>query len=354
MLTGLDSKSKENIFGVNIEAAEKFDAANPLGDRKIRYWPWPFGAQKKYDALDIEIDALPLKSNMRDKAESEEQRLLYVGMTRAKDGLVLALRKSSDGSSLKSAWLDILKDASGEQVVKMSTDINKRCIQIGKALIQFDIYGYGTENAALPSLTSDDSEFIPRLPDSPKNFPYARVSPSQLPYNPDDTEKDELKIVEVIGKRINIKGSPEMDILGNAVHAYFAVDYECLAADDQTNLARKILKNWGMEDSIDHTDLVDAGQRLTDFIHRKYKGYKSYREWPVSMRNKEGQIIQGWIDLLKTPAGYVIIDHKDYPGKDVLDRMKSMRPSCERIKKSLKRQRAGLLLIYSYIFQSAV
>lgn len=338
VLTGLDAKPKENIFGVNIEAAQQFDPANPLADRKIQYWPWPFGAQKKYDTLDIEVDALPLKSHMRDKAEQEEKRLLYVGMTRAKDGLVLALRKSSDGSSFKSAWLDILKDARGEQIVRMSTDIGDRSIQVGKAQMPFDIFGYGVENAGLPGLTSDDSEFLPSFPDIQKEYPNARVSPSELPYNPDDAGEDELKIVEVFGQRIQIIGSPEMDVLGSAVHSYFAVDYECLAADDQTNLARNILRNWSMESSIDPTDLVDAGQRLVDFIDRSFEGYKAYREWPISMRNEEGQIIQGWIDLLlDTPAGYVIIDHKDYPGKDVLDRMKKYVPQLRTYKEIVEK-----------------
>ena len=338
VLTGLDAKPKENVFGVNIEAAQKFDPANPLANRKIQYWPWPFGAQKKYDTFDIEIDALPLKRHMQDKAEREEQRLLYVGMTRAKDGLVLALRKSSDGSSLKSAWLDILKDVRGEQIVKMSTDIGDQSIQIGKAQIPFDIYGYGVENAGLLGLTSDDSEFLPSFPDMQKEYPNARVSPSELPYNPDDAGEDELKTVEVFGQRIKIIGSPEMDVLGSAVHSYFAVDYECLTANDQTNLARSVLKNWSMESSIDPTDLVDAGKRLAAFIDRSYEGYKAYKEWPISMRNEEGQIVQGWIDiLLDTPAGYVIIDHKDYPGKDVLDRMKKYVPQLRTYKEIVEK-----------------
>ena len=338
VLTGLDSKPKENIFGINIEAAQKFDPTDPLADRKIRYWPWPFGMQRKYDPLDIKVDALPFKRHILDKAEREEQRLLYVGMTRAKEGLVLALRKSTDGSSLKSAWLDILKDARGEQIVKMSTDISDRSIQIGRARIPFDIYGYCTEKAGLPGLNSDASEFLPSYTDTLKEYPNARVSPSELPYNPDNAGKDELKIVEVFGQRIKIKGSPEMVVMGNAVHSYFAVDYECLAADDQTSLARDILKNWSMESSIDPTDILDAGQRLATFIDRSYEGYKAYREWPISMRNEEGQIVQGWIDLLlDTPAGYVIIDHKDYPGKDVLDRMKKYVPQLRTYKEIVEK-----------------
>ena len=162
------------------------------------------------------------------------------------------------------AWLDILKDARGEQIVKMSTDIGDRSIQIGKAQIPFDIYGYGVENAGLPGLTSDDIEFLPSFPDIQKEYPNARVSPSALPYDPDDAGEDELKTVEVFGQRIKIIGSPEMDVLGSAVHSYFAVDYECLAADNQTNLARNIIKNWSMSPAF--TDQPSAVSAYSEIL----------------------------------------------------------------------------------------
>ena len=124
----------------------------------------------------------------------------------------------------------------------------------------------------------DLSEFLPSFPNIQKEYPNAKVSPSELPYDPDDAGEHELKTVEVFGQRIKIIGGPEMDVLGSAVHSYFAVDYECLAANDQTNLASNILKNWSMGSSIDPADLVEAGQRLVAFIDRSYKSYKAYKE----------------------------------------------------------------------------
>ena len=57
-------------------------------------------------------------------AEREAQRLMYVGMTRAKDGMVMGIRKTSNksGESLKTHWLDILKGADGRSVIEWNMD----------------------------------------------------------------------------------------------------------------------------------------------------------------------------------------------------------------------------------------
>ncbi len=58
----------------------------------------------------------------------------------------------------------------------------------------------------------------------------------------------------------------------------------------------------------------------------------------VTMGQARQQIVQGWIDLLlDTPAGYVIIDHKDYPGKDVIDRMKKYVPQLRTYKEIVEK-----------------
>ncbi len=338
VLTELDTEPRDSVFGIDIEASKEFDPTNPLANRKIRYWPWPFGSQKKYDSLDVEIDALPLKSQIRDKAEREEQRLLYVGMTRAKDGLILAIRKAIRDGSIKCSWLNILKDAKGDPVIRFSTEVDDQIVKVGNKDISFGIYRYGAEDVGLPSLLNDDKEYALNFTCADKIYPDARVSPSELPFIPEEHGMIEFEIVEKFTERISIKGNPEMDVLGNAVHSYFAFEYDRLGAEEQIALAQNLLKNWGMETSIDHTELVEAGQRLTAFIDKKYEGYKVYKEWPVSMKNKDGQIIQGFIDfLLDTPSGYVIIDHKSYPGKDVLIKAKEYIPQLIAYKKIVEK-----------------
>ena len=89
VLTGLSSDIKTRLWGVNSESGERFDVHEPLTDRRIRYWPWPFGSKQKV-ALAEQIAASVTGQRARQAAVEEGKRLLYVAMTRARDLLVIA------------------------------------------------------------------------------------------------------------------------------------------------------------------------------------------------------------------------------------------------------------------------
>jgi ATP-dependent helicase/nuclease subunit A len=73
------------------------------------------------------------------------------------------------------------------------------------------------------------------------------------------------------------------------------------------------------------------------------------KEWPIFLRNAQNQIMQGWVDvLLETADGYVIIDHKSYPGTDNEERVKEYAPQLmaykEAVEKATGKPVIGLLL----------
>ncbi len=340
VLTDLDSTPKGSVFGVSIEPAPAFDMMDPLADRSVRYWPWPFGAQNKYEQLDLALDEMPIKQLTQDMAEREAQRLLYVGMTRAKDGLVLAVRYSvtNSGASLKAGWLDALKNAQGNSVFRLSLDTDSKTAHVGSAVIPMAVYSYNHEDAGLPGLTSNKEEYLPVLPSMCARYPAARVSPSGLSVLPAGSDGMSWQIIERFGARIIIRGKPEMDALGNAVHAYLAADYVRLSDDERQELAFNVMRNWGVETAAEPSEIVLAGQHLTDFIAQKYAGCKVYTEWPIMLKNEADQILQGWIDMLvETADGYVIIDHKDYPGADAETRARMYIPQMMAYKEAVEK-----------------
>ena len=111
----------------------------PLEGRWIRYWPWPYGATRKGVFLDEALLETPEHESAREKAIHEEIRLLYVGMTRARDYLVLAARPA------KHSWLDLLEDREGVKTFALPQDSKK---QDGKSLFQILPYSfYSNRNA---------------------------------------------------------------------------------------------------------------------------------------------------------------------------------------------------------------
>jgi len=346
VLTDLDSAPRSSVYGVSIEAAAQFDLANPLANRAIRYWPWPFGAQRNYSQLDDRINELPLLQSVQDKAVYEEQRLLYVGMTRAKDGLVLAVRKSETNKSvsLKTGWLDALQDAGGNGVVNLSYEVGSQVCQIGQARIPFDVYEYLPDNSGAVYAATAGREYLPALPVEKYEYPIACLTPSGLAAagggSTDEGGSPAVtwQIVERFGARIAIKGKPEMDLLGSAVHAYLAVDVASIDEGEKVRLAGEILHRWGVDVSVDADDVVAAGQRLADLIDARYPGCRAFHEWPMTYRNEKGQLLQGWIDLLlETVDGYVIIDHKDYPGQEAEERAAKYIPQMQAYRAAVER-----------------
>ncbi len=111
IMTSLNKESKSRLFGVSVSEAESFKAESPLQDRSIRFWPWPYGAKKKAKELDACLGVSDIAETALNHSLSESQRVLYVGMTRAKDGLVIVQEKAN--KKVEHKWLDELTDKAG-------------------------------------------------------------------------------------------------------------------------------------------------------------------------------------------------------------------------------------------------
>ncbi len=331
VLTDLDAPPKSSVFGATVEAATNFDISNPLANRSIRYWPWPFGSQGKLACLDDKIQQLPLTEEAHNKAIWEAQRLLYVGITRAKDGLILAIRKAENksGESLKTDWLDALTNAKGEVIIDWPIGEGKQTLQVGGTKIPVTNIVYGPDEAALPPLTIEQDEFLSILPDTSTIYPAGRVSPSGLGEETNDLAGSTWEILHQFDHQMSIAGKPEMNMVGNAVHGFFGADSLQLAEEDRLILAQENLMNWGVENAIDAAELAATGQQLLEYIETKYLGCIIHKEWPMSLHDCSGQHMQGWIDmLLELPEGFILLDHKDHnehsneEGKPIEESMK--------------------------------
>ncbi|RZA10186.1 MAG: hypothetical protein EOP10_35195, partial [Proteobacteria bacterium] len=93
IMLGLDSEFNFKEFGVHVECNEgAFDWTNPLANQSLRFWPWPFGKKKKstLEAIFAKSQTFEkIQARGRERLTQEAKNLLYVGVTRARDYLVL-------------------------------------------------------------------------------------------------------------------------------------------------------------------------------------------------------------------------------------------------------------------------
>ena len=339
ILSSLDNASKASAFDTCIVPAKDFDVTRPLDNRSIRFWPWPFGTQRNFPELDARLAEREEKINARNQAERESHRLLYVGMTRARDGMVFAVRKhvTQKKTNYKTAWLDELKDKYGKTLLNLSLDAGEHKQEIGESALNINVFEYKPEDTCATEPMEEESNYI-KDPAILKEYPTARISPSSLRLSDDEIPNIKVSLVADFGNRIKIKGNPEMDVVGNAIHGFFAMDHSESTRQQRLEVSNRLLNNWDVVKAIDSEDVVAAEERLRTYIEKNYPGAKINREWPVSLINDQFQQLHGWIDmLLELPEGYIIIDHKSYPGADAHDHVKQYAPQLAVYKEAIEK-----------------
>ena len=107
----LESDLKDQVWGIALEQdAKEVDLNDILGQRWIRFWANPFADQHRNTELDSRLQEHPYKFNATERALLEGHRLLYVGLTRARDYLVFPMRKKP-ALWLNRAWDPALPEA---------------------------------------------------------------------------------------------------------------------------------------------------------------------------------------------------------------------------------------------------
>ena len=98
----MDDNPNENFTGLRIVTkSENIDIQDPLKGRLICYWPNPYSNQSGGTALMTAMENSTAAQEMRRLNLEEEARLLYVGLTRARDYLVFP-----SFAGIRMHWLD--------------------------------------------------------------------------------------------------------------------------------------------------------------------------------------------------------------------------------------------------------
>ncbi|MBF0282269.1 MAG: UvrD-helicase domain-containing protein, partial [Zetaproteobacteria bacterium] len=336
IMASLQKPSKSRLFGASVQEAELFQADDPLQGRGIRFWPWPYGTKRSVEAISLCLDDSEIAVKAKKQALSESQRLLYVGMTRARDGLVLARQVKSNKA--KQDWLDeLVEDATGNMIL----DYDEHAFLIQQGTQEAKVYDAQTRH-----LASDDSAqaqapskaryMLPNLEISAV-YPPATFAPSGVGWGDLHEDDVEAQIKTRLGDRLNLCSNPKMADFGNAMHGFFGADDVSRDQDSRLSMAENLLKNWGVAGAIRAADMLEASDRLTAWIQSHYPDANMMREWPISMKLSNQQETQGWIDtLLELPDGYVIIDHKSYPGTETGAKAKSYAPQLQVYKQAVE------------------
>ncbi|MGB6221026.1 MAG: UvrD-helicase domain-containing protein [Haloferula sp.] len=279
-----------------------FDPDNPLAGRRIRFWPYPFGAQGKDVPLKDVVETSDTGKRAFEDASAEQSRLHYVVMTRARDFLIFPL----DGK--KDPWLPPGVECPALQLPAPTTKEDT----VDGVRRRFRHLTSGEDDSSLVAEPTV-KWFAPPL--TPKKFPPAELTPSGLPSLVNVAIGEDL----VCGKPIRIAPGQNDRDLGNALHAILAAHLIDPAIPEFQTHAHDILEAYKI--NAEAAEITSATIAFREILIERFKPTEFLVEVPFTHRNAEGQRITGFIDIvLITDKGAVLIDHKSYPGSNLLER----------------------------------
>lgn len=299
ILTGLAKEPKPRLFEPTAEALGDIDWRNPLADRWIRFWPWPYAGLSKDVPLTDTARASQIGCEGIARTRDEEARLLYVGTTRARDYLVFAPPAKGELH-----WLAVL-NGSGAQHVQLPTAPGEH-LHVGGRRFGADVMQLSSDEEVVEKPV--ELPFV-RVASQPKERPPLKLRPS------DHFPRANFQVAEDVelGARLPLASDADMQRIGEALHAILAVDHHQQDPDRRRERAQAILDRWGAT-QISAADALEAKERLSNEVARRWPRAKLYREVPIAVRLGD-RLLNGRIDLLVEHAnGFAIVDHKSFPG----------------------------------------
>jgi ATP-dependent exoDNAse (exonuclease V) beta subunit len=309
ILSDLNHDRDRNVFDVTTVAAPAFDFAAPLAGRWVRFWPWPYGDMSKDLALADRAAGTPegIEADARDRRE--RVRLLYVGLTRARDLLGFVAEMGKDGPKTKA--LDPLRDESGAARVGLpfETALGLARVTVGERSWPCPV----TDLAAVPAAAPAASRPAPwYAPGTPLAAPVEVVNPSAEPLAVAATVKGVVRL----GDRGALANHSDMQAVGDAIHGFLAADVGGDPAA-RRELAKRTLDAHDVAGALAPETLLGASDALRAWAEARWPGATWHREWPLRARldGAPPRLLVGEADLvLETADGFVLVDHKSFPG----------------------------------------
>lgn len=312
VLSQLDHGREPGAFEVAVEPADRFDFAAPLAGRWIRYWPWPYAGLSKGLAFLDAAGRSPEAGRARERHRRERLRILYVGFTRARDLLVAVARVDPKKGPAADA-LAALDDERGRPRLALPFEEKPGAaeLRVGKrawACRVRDLPGLPSDRppAAAAAVTwYDAGARVERPPE--------RLNPSSEPAG--GTARL-VAVAPLAGRRELAARSEDMGRVGDAVHAFLAADG---GGDREARraVAARLLAAHAVPEAIDPGALLEASDALRSWLEVRHPGATWRREWPVRARlgGPAPRLVVGEVDLLlELPHGFVLVDHKSFPG----------------------------------------
>ena len=241
------------------------------------------------------LEEIDFFKEIRRATIDEAKRLMYVGMTRPKEQLILTTYGSKSGDDwLTSIGCDSIESHSTAAFINWG---NANWKHISESYVTPELEEDTTELVEIPVLKQP----IERL-----SFDAKFISPSKAKV------AKQLYIVEkydTFAERISVNAEDGRDnTIGDFIHHLM-----CLWNGDKS-VVEALAKAYAVRVDVDA--VATAIANFWNWMEKTYgKAIKVEREMPFSFTNEKGQVVTGEIDLVyRSAEGDILVDYKTYQG----------------------------------------
>jgi len=297
---------KQDIYGIHFSYSEQPSASTPYPEVFIRVIPFIYGAGNTNVPAEIQqqIEDSSLYKDVIKDSLAEANRLLYVGMTRPRDVLIVALEShKKDVHTLQ--WLE---------------DVGLDCVRPDA---EHDIFGVGCR--------FEDDTLTQEQFDSLSGYRYLaedeNMKTRRIPYHQEPCEEGAKYLSP---SKLHVKGMVDashqicehmhqgtlvgktMADVGNCIHQIFCgIEQHIDSESYYTNL----IDSYGLATYLtDYAAIRNAWEKLVKWLTEQFgAAINIYHERPFTLL-KDGNVFSGSIDLVwQTSDGDILIDFKTCP-----------------------------------------
>jgi len=311
ILCDLDNQREPDLFSVRVNPKDKIDFKDPLKDRSLRFWPWPYrttiyrqkkGFQEFINRCNDSDDYRTLGV----REQSESLRLMYVGFTRARDYLIIPFKSKSQGDYLKaivengiSSFTD-LDNFTTDKVIRKSKLFNQ---PLRLWVTDYNDYADEVDNA-------DDHTEVYKETKIKEYAPYY-ITPSASQPEEDISFKEGITIHNSFS---DDKLDGEKSDFGTFIHRVFCAYKPTMNENQTKDLINRLSTSYGFDRPVMQKELLHVVQEFYSWIEKEFRATKIYNELPLMMKT-DGQLIDGIADLvIETVDETILIDYKTFNG----------------------------------------
>ena len=329
----LDQPLREDVWGLTIVSeSHKIDLDNLLGNRWLRYWVNPYADQFRKTKLAERIEESPAKTLKRKEALAEEARLLYVGLTRARDYLIIPTFHQPP------TWLNrVFFSGKGDQsLLDPHSDISALEWEGEPLIFNVEVVHFP---ASIPEGKSTDHATSMLAQTAP-------IADHAIYFYDESKTNGKVTLKEIgYSKPLEFPEVFERKLVAETMVAFFNAEKSAIGYEQRSALANHAINLRNIEDLVSAQQLLQLYDSFEKWLFSFVKIKNIYRQYPIKI-HFSGQLFESTIDLLlESESGWQIIvnspfmgelKHRQRKAKEMTGKILAMRKSVQAIHQAVK------------------